>query len=144
MPLIGGGRLAEAILERLGAPEGPVAVAFDRRLARALAERGLEVVTVSDNGRDLEKAPGRAVPWADAAGLEVEAAVIAGAAQRPGGAEAVATLARVVGPGAAVVLVDRAPRPAASRCALFGGLSRIDQTVAARTVVTSGEVGEYS
>jgi hypothetical protein len=143
--LLGNGRLAAQVLASLGRePLGPIVVAFDLRLARALAARALDVVTLTDRPRDVERAPGRGVLWING---EVEvpvpdnaaAAVIAGAARRPGGPGEIAALAAALGNPARLVLVDRVSAIDASRSALLAGLSRLAQATVSRTVVTAGD-----
>lgn len=135
--LLGTGRLADEIAAQLSAG-GLVVVAGDVKLARALAERDLEVAVSSTDRFGKDDLRVVAIDELDAGAAS--GAVIAGVAQLDDGVERVRALARAVSPGGRVVLLDRGSRTRASRCALLGGLSRLRQAVVSRTVVTSGVV----
>jgi hypothetical protein len=137
--LLGTGRLADAIAERLSAP-GLVVVVGDLKLARALASRELEVAVAEIDERAATKAALRRVDVASLEAASAAGAVIAAASQLDDGVDRIRALAAAVVAGGVVVLVDKGARTRASRCALLGGLSRLRQSSIARTVVTSGSV----
>lgn len=144
------GPAIDAVTETLrsatgGRPLGPIAVIGKARLARGLAERGLEVVVVEAEPRSLKKlrfgtglrARGEALPIADRA---LAAVVGWGAGTRTDWADLLGEWSRTVADGGVVVMVDKAPSTELSRRALCGGLAELQQRPAGRLVVTSGIV----
>jgi hypothetical protein len=130
-----------AITEALASAraEGTLAVVGNARLATALAA-GHEVIPVALSARAARKLP-RAI--ADLASVEPAslAAVIATGLATDGDWEAtIRGWARVVRDGGAIVFVDRGHPHEASRRALCGGLTEIEQRRAGRAVITSGLV----
>jgi hypothetical protein len=147
------GAAIDAVAEALrSAPAGAIAVVGHSRLARGLAERGLDVIAVDDQARPLRRltkaqkrgargdavrARGDALPLASRA---VSAIVGWGAGGRADWAEVLAEWSRPVADGGIVVMVDRAPSTELSRRALCSGLAELQQRPAGRLVVTSGIV----
>lgn len=114
---------------------GKIAVVGSAKLAKALgAKAGREVVAVDLPPRAAKKVAG-AVELGALAARSVDAVV---------GVEAddtkLAAWANVVRDGGLVVTVDRAHAAEASRRALCGGLTELQQRHAGRFVVTSGLV----
>jgi hypothetical protein len=132
-------------------PARPIAVVGDLRLARALGDRGRRVLILAPDGRGLRRLRKRGHDGAVQAAADhlpirdraLAALVGVGAASRDDGAGVVAEWARGVAAGGALVLVDRAAPPEASRIALCGGLTEIAQRTAGRGVVTSGVVPAF-
>ena len=132
-----------AIAEALAAmrAEGAIAVIGNAKLAAALAA-GRDVIPVGLSARAAKKLRG-AVP--DLAAVEPAslAAVIGTdlvAGWAAGWEEALRGWARVVHDGGAIVIVDRGHPFEASRRALCGGLTEIEQRRVGRSVITSGVV----
>jgi hypothetical protein len=132
---------ATAIMEALGSAkaEGPLAVVGNARFAKVLGATR-EVIPVALTARAAKKLP-KAIadltslpPASLAAVIGVDLAI---------NADWQATLrdwSRVVRDGGAVVFVDRGHPPEASRRALCGGLTEIEQRRAGRVIITSGLV----
>jgi len=121
------------------AGEGPVAVIGNARLAGALAKQRT-TLAVGLSARAAKKIAG-AVD--DLGGVEPRslAAVIAVDVATDDAWEAMLReWSRVVRDGGAIVLVDRGHAPEASRRALCGGLTELEQRRAGRSIVTSGLV----
>lgn len=140
-----GGRSAAAVSDALAADEGKILVAFDARLARRLAGSGRDIILLAATEREASRAKLDALVYAGGRELDLETGSVAAAvavdiARREDGAAVVAELARVVRHGGRVFLIDRAARIDASRCALLGGLSRLEQTAFGRSIVTEGQV----
>jgi hypothetical protein len=130
-----------AITEALASAkaDGAVAVIGNARLATALASVR-EVIPVALSARAAKKLP---QTIADLAGLEPASLAAVIATGLAIDAEWIATLrgwSRVVRDGGAIVVVDRGHPHEASRRALCGGLSEIEQRRAGRAVITSGLV----
>ena len=104
--------------------EGRVAVLDHPRLARQLASERKDVVG-AEHGDALERGG--------------YGAVVAGGLARAEDWQArIEAWGAAVGPGGLIVLVDRGQATELSRRALCGGLTRIEQRVAGRVLVTSG------
>ena len=134
-----------AILEALAAAkaEGPLAVVGNAKLATALGSTR-EVIPVALPPRAARKLPGAIAELAAVAPASL-AAVIGTDLAIAGDWEA--TLrgwSRVVRDGGAIVIVDRGHRHEASRRALCGGLTEIEQRQAGRAVITSGLVSHLA
>jgi hypothetical protein len=134
----------------LGAPDGPagagspvvIAVVGNARLAAALGA-GREVIPVGLSVRAAKKLLGTArelsaiEPASLAAVVGVDLAVV------PGWEDTLRGWSRVVRDGGAIVFVDRGHAHEASRRALCGGLTEIEQRRAGRAVITSGVVSHF-
>jgi hypothetical protein len=141
-----------AITEALASAraEGTLAVVGNARLATALAA-GHEVIPVALSARAARKLP-RAIadlatvePASLAAVIATGAAVISTGLATDGDWEAtIRGWARVVRDGGAIVFVDRGHPHEASRRALCGGLTEIEQRRAGRAVITSGLVSHLA
>jgi hypothetical protein len=130
-----------AILEALGTgnAEGTIAVVGNAKLATALAATRT-VIPVGLSARAAKKLP-TAVPDTSAIEPGSLAAVVAvDVVDDEAWEHTLATLARLVRDGGALVLVDRGRAPEASRRALCAGLTELEQRTAGRSVVTSGLV----
>ncbi len=133
----------EAALGSIGpAQRGPIAVAGDARLARALTRPGRAVTLTGAAPRDVRKA-GPDVTLADDLGERTFAVVVGcGSGDRADWEAVIATWARAVVDGGGLVLVDRIPAIELSRRALCLGLSALEQRVSGRWIVTSGLVSD--
>jgi hypothetical protein len=134
-----------AITEALASAraEGALAVVGNARLANALAA-GREVIPVALSPRAAKKLP-RAI--ADLTAIEPAslAAVIAiGLATDDHWEATIRGWSRVVRDGGAIVVIDRGHPHEASRRALCGGLTEIEQRRAGRNVITSGLVSHLA
>ena len=134
-----------AITEALASAkaEGVLAVVGNARLATALSA-SREVLPVALSARAARKLP-RAI--ADLAAVEPAslAAVIAmGLATDEHWEATIRGWARVVRDGGAIVFVDRGHPHEASRRALCGGLTEIEQRRAGRAVITSGLISHLA
>jgi hypothetical protein len=130
-----------AIIEALGSAhaDGKLAVVGNVKLAKALAA-SRDVVAIGLSVRAAKKIPG-ALP--DTSSLEpASLAAIVGVdiARDDAWQDTLAAWARVVRDGGAIVLVDRGRPAEATRRALCGGLSELEQRHAGRAVITSGLV----
>jgi hypothetical protein len=121
------------------AADGPVAVIGNARLATALAA-SREVIPVGLSARAAKKLP-QAI--ADLSSLEPASLAAVIGVELASDADWQTTMrgwTRVVRDGGAIVFVDRGHPHEASRRALCGGLSEIEQRHAGRAIVTSGLV----
>jgi hypothetical protein len=130
-----------AIAEALRSAEvtGRVAVIGNAKIASALAASH-DVVPVALSARAAKRHPNAV---ADVAALEprsFSAVVALGITDDDAWARSLDAWTRAVRDGGAVVLVDRGRAPEASRRALCGGLTELEQRRAGRVVVTSGLV----
>lgn len=141
------GQTAGAVAEALRpatAGAGPIAVIQKLRLARALAERGHEVIQVMDGqggrvraGEHRVQAQPEALPMGEG---ELSAVVGLGMGQRDDWETLLKEWRRVVADGGIVVSVDRAPPTELTRRLLCAGLSEIEQRRAGGQTITSGRV----
>lgn len=141
------GQTAEAVTEALrsaGAEAGPVAVIQKVRLARALAERGHQVIQVTDGpggrvraGEQRVQARPEALPMEDGT---LRAVVGLGMGQRDDWEALLQEWRRVVVDGGVVVALDRAPPTELTRRLLCAGLTDIEQRRAGGRTITSGRV----
>ncbi|HEU4732542.1 MAG TPA: hypothetical protein VFT22_31825 [Kofleriaceae bacterium] len=119
--------------------EGALAVIGHAKLATALSA-GRDVLPVALSARAAKKLP-RAIPdLASVAPASLAAVVATGLATDADWEATIRTWSRVVRDGGAIVIVDRGHRHEASRRALCGGLTEIEQRHAGRSVITSGLV----
>ncbi len=133
-----------AITEALASAraEGTLAVVGNARLATALAA-GHEVIPVALSARAARKLPRAIADLASVEPASLAAVIAAGATGLATDGDWEATIrgwARVVRDGGAIVFVDRGHPHEASRRALCGGLTEIEQRRAGRAVITSGLV----
>ena len=119
-----------------------VVVVGDERLARALANEGVGVVAVVEGESRIRRHRAAVVGQPHSIPLPDQgaAAVVGTGAVGADGIACVAEWSRLVRDGGTIVLVDRGAAAVASRRALAGGLSNIEQRTAGRVVVTSGSV----
>jgi hypothetical protein len=136
-----------------GSPESPVisgsspsagspvviAVIGNARLAVALGATR-EVIPVGLSARAAKKLRGTARELSAIEPASLAAVVGVDLAVAPGWEEALRGWSRVVRDGGAIVFVDRGHAHEASRRALCGGLTEIEQRRAGRAVITSGVV----
>ncbi len=144
MGWLAGKRIAAEVAARLGtAADKSLIVAFDSKLAARLASSGHDVTFVSDDERDRSRATTPAISVVELLELaepSFAGAVVVGAAGRPNGATELREFCQALtrGPARTMVLVDRGQRHVASKAALLGGMTRLEQSVASRVVITSG------
>jgi hypothetical protein len=132
---------ATAIVEALGSAHanGTLAVVGNARLAKVLGATR-DVIPVALSARAARKLPG-ARP--DLSGVEPASLAAVIGVDLATSADWEATLrawSHVVRDGGAIVFVDRGHATEASRRALCGGLTEIEQRRAGRAVITSGLV----
>jgi hypothetical protein len=130
-----------AITEALASAkaEGRLAVIGNARLATALAA-GREVLPVALSPRAARKLPTAIADLATVAPGSLAAVIATGLAIDAGWEATIRDWVRVVRDGGAIVVVDRGHPHEASRRALCGGLTEIEQRRAGRAVITSGLV----
>jgi hypothetical protein len=130
-----------AITEALASAkaEGRLAVIGNARLATALAA-GREVLPVGLSPRAARKLPTALADLATVAPGSLAAVIATGLAIDDGWEATIRGWVRVVRDGGAIVVVDRGHPHEASRRALCGGLTEIEQRRAGRAVITSGLV----
>jgi hypothetical protein len=121
---------------------GAVAVVGNAKLAAALGA-GREVIPVGLSPRAAKKLRGAARELADLDAGSVAAVIGIDLAIAAGWADLVRDWSRVVRDGGAIVVVDRGHAHEASRRALCGGLTEIEQRRAGRSVITSGLVSHF-
>lgn len=137
-----------AITEALASlhAEGTIAVVGNAKLAIALAA-AREVIPVGLSPRaarvTAKKLRGKARELAALESLSLAALVGVDLATAPGWEDALRGWSRVVRDGGAIVIVDRGHPFEASRRALCGGLTEIEQRRAGRSVITSGLVSHF-
>jgi hypothetical protein len=134
-----------AITEALASAkaEGTLAVVGNAKLATALGA-ARDVIPVALSARAAKKLP-RTIP--DLAAVEPASLAAVIGVDLATDADWQATIrgwTRVVRDGGAVVFVDRGRPHEASRRALCGGLTEIEQRTAGRTVITSGLVSHLA
>ncbi len=117
-----------------------IIVGFDSKLAARLAAMGANVTFVSDVERDVDRATTAAVSLSQLSSLgrELGAAVIVGAASRDDRDAIVSSFCEILAGKSPMALIDRVQRQVASRTALLGGLSDLEQTAIGRVVITVG------
>jgi hypothetical protein len=121
---------------------GAVAVVGNAKLAAALGA-GREVIPVGMSPRAAKKLRGAARELAALDAGSVAAVIGIDLAIAAGWADLVRDWSRVVRDGGAIVVVDRGHAHEASRRALCGGLTEIEQRRAGRSVITSGLVSHF-
>jgi hypothetical protein len=130
-----------AITEALAAlhAEGAIAVVGNAKLAVALGA-AREVIPLGLSPRAAKKLRGKARELAVLEPASLAAVVGVDLATAAGWEDALRGWSRVVRDGGAIVIVDRGHPFEASRRALCGGLTEIEQRRAGRSVITSGLV----
>ncbi|HEX3764653.1 MAG TPA: hypothetical protein VHW23_38425 [Kofleriaceae bacterium] len=121
---------------------GAIAVVGNARLAAALGATR-EVIPVDLSPRAAKKLRGAARELSAIEPASLAALVGVDLAIAPGWEEALRSWSRAVRDGGAIVFVDRGHAHEASRRALCGGLTEIEQRRAGRSVVTSGLVSHF-
>ena len=119
--------------------EGSLAVIGNARLATALSN-GREVIPVALSARAARKLPKAIADLATVEPASLAAVIAMGLATDDDWERALRGWTRVVRDGGAIVFVDRGHPHEASRRALCGGLTEIQQRRAGRSVITSGLV----
>ncbi len=119
-----------------------IAVVGNARLASALGATR-EVIPVGLSARAAKKLRGTARELSAIEPASLAALVGLDLAVAPGWEEALRDWSRVVRDGGAIVFVDRGHAHEASRRALCGGLTEIEQRRAGRAVITSGVVSHF-
>jgi hypothetical protein len=125
------------------AAAGPVAVVGHAKLATALAAARAatgEVIPVGLSARAARKLPTALADLTTVAPASLAAVVGVELATAEDWQATLTAWSRVVRDGGAIVFVDRGRPHEASRRALCGGLSEIEQRTAGRAVITSGLV----
>ncbi|HMG52649.1 MAG TPA: hypothetical protein VK601_04185 [Kofleriaceae bacterium] len=129
-----------AISDALGAStDGAIAVVGNAKLAAALGATR-QVIPVGLSPRAAKKLRGAARELAELAPASLAAVVGVDLATAVAWELVIADWSRVVRDGGALVIVDRGHAFEASRRALCGGLTEIEQRRAGRSVITSGLV----
>lgn len=113
---------------------GPIAVVGNARLAKALGEK-LEVIAVGLAPRAAKKHGGKMAQLGELPPRSIGAVVGTDASDA-----SITDWARIVRDGGAIVTIDRNGAANASRRALCGGLTELEQRHAGRLVITSGLV----
>jgi hypothetical protein len=121
------------------AEEGTVAVIGNARLAGALAKQRT-TLAVGLSARAAKKVPGAVDDLAGVEPRSLAAVIAVDVATDEAWEAALREWTGVVRDGGAIVLVDRGHGPEASRRALCGGLTELEQRRAGRSIVTSGLV----
>ena len=121
------------------AEEGTVAVIGNARLAGALAKQRT-TLAVGLSARAAKKVAGAVDDLAGVEPRSLAAVIAVDVATDEAWEVALREWTRVVRDGGAIVLVDRGHAPEASRRALCGGLTELEQRRAGRSIVTSGLV----
>lgn len=130
-----------AITEALASARatGAIAVVGNAKLALALGA-GREVIPVGVSPRAAKKLRGAARELTAIPPASLDAVVGVDLATADAWQDALRNWSHVVRDGGAIVIVDRGHPLEASRRALCGGLTEIEQRRAGRTVITSGLV----
>ena len=130
-----------AITEALASTkaDGTLAVVGNARLATALAASH-EVIPVALSARAARKLPSAIADLATVEPASLAAVIATGLATDADWEATIRGWSRVVRDGGAIVFVDRGHPHEASRRALCGGLTEIEQRRAGRSVITSGMV----
>ncbi len=124
-----------------GSP-GVIAVVGNARLAAALGATR-EVIPVDLSPRAAKKLRGAARELSAIEPASLAALVGVDLAVASGWEDTLRGWSRAVRDGGAIVFVDRGHAPEASRRALCGGLTEIEQRRAGRAVITSGVVSHF-
>jgi hypothetical protein len=134
-----------AITEALASARasGKLAVVGHAKLAIALGGTR-EVLPVGLSPRAAKKLPGAVVDLATVEPGSLAAVIGTGLATAADWEATIRGWSRVVRDGGVIVIVDRGLRHEASRRALCGGLSEIEQRHAGRAVITSGLVSHLA
>jgi hypothetical protein len=119
--------------------EGTLAVVGNAKLATAIAATR-DVIPVGLSARAAKKLPKAIADLATVEPASLAAVIGVELATADDWQAILHTWSRVVRDGGAIVFVDRGHPHEASRRALCGGLSEIEQRHAVRTVITSGLV----
>lgn len=120
--------------------DGTLAVIGHAKLAAALVKQKRDVVAVGVTERAAKKLPQALLDLSSIADHSLAAVVGLEVATDEEWRTALRTWTRVVRDGGAIVLVDRGHAPEASRRALCGGLTELEQRRAGRVIITSGLV----
>ena len=129
-----------AISDALGASTaGEIAVVGNAKLAAALGATR-QVIPVGLSPRAAKKLRGAARELAELAPASLAAVVGVDLATAAAWQALIADWSRVIRDGGALVIVDRGHAFEASRRALCGGLTEIEQRRSGRSVITSGLV----
>ena len=125
-----------------GGSPAAIAVVGNARLAAALGATR-EVIPVGLSARAAKKLRGTARELSAIEPASLAAVVGVDLAVAPGWEDMLRGWSRVVRDGGAIVFVDRGHAHEASRRALCGGLTEIEQRRAGRAVITSGVVSHF-
>lgn len=125
-----------------GGASGAIAVVGNARLAAALGATR-EVIPVGLSPRAAKKLRATARDLSAIEPASLAAVVGVDLAIAPGWEDALRSWSRAVRDGGAIVIVDRGHAHEASRRALCGGLTEIEQRRAGRAVITSGLVSHF-
>ena len=128
-----------AIAEALGSAAGPIAVVGNAKLATALAARR-EVVAIGLSARAAKRLTNALADLSSIEERSLAAVIGVDVAVDDGWELTLRDWQRVVRDGGALVMVDRGHAAEASRRALCGGLTELEQRHAGRSVITSGLV----
>ena len=130
-----------AITEALASAraDGPIAVVGNAKLAAALGA-SREVIPVGMSARAARKLRGAVPDLAAVEPASLAAVVGTELAVAAGWEDTLRAWSRVIRSGGAIVIVDRGRPFEASRRALCGGLTEIEQRRAGRSLITSGVV----
>ena len=129
--------IAEAL--RSADASGRVAVIGNAKIASALAAKH-DVVPVALSARAAKRHPNAVGDLAALEPRSIGALVALGITDDDDWTSSLDAWSRAVRDGGVIVLVDRGRAPEASRRALCGGLTELEQRRAGRVVVTSGLV----
>ena len=123
--------------------EGALAVVGNAKLATAIGEAH-EVIPVGLSARAAKKLPGAIADLSGVAAGSLAALVGVELATDERWQDTLRDWSRVVRDGGVIIIVDRGHPHEASRRALCGGLSEIEQRNAGRAVITSGLVSHLA
>jgi alkylated DNA nucleotide flippase Atl1 len=136
---------AVAIGEALGSAkaDGPLAIVGNAKLAKLLGA-AREVIPVGLSPRAAKKLPKAIADLTGVPAASLAAVIGVDLATDDSWQDTLRSWSRVVRDGGAIVFVDRGHSHEASRRALCGGLSEIEQRHAGRAVITSGLVSHLA
>lgn len=120
--------------------EGRLAVIGNAKLATALTEAKLDVVPIGLSARAAKKLTNALADLSSIGDRSLASVIGVDIAVDDGWEITLREWSRCVRDGGVIVFVDRGHAPEASRRALCGGLSEIEQRHVGRVVVTSGVV----